>query len=157
VPSNSSANLKITPLDLSRKEFSLSFRGYNRQEVDEFLSTLSSDYESLVRENSSLKEELSALAQKLEDYRTMEENLRNSLLLAQKVAEEVKSNAQKEAELIKSGAQMEAEKKLQETNRKIEEMRILYHRLRAEIKALLTSFLEILDRTETQGGSADTI
>ncbi|MGB9552746.1 MAG: DivIVA domain-containing protein, partial [bacterium] len=67
--SHSSSNLRITPLDLSRKEFSLSFRGYNRQEVDEFLSALSSDYESLYRENASLKEELSSLSQKLEEYR----------------------------------------------------------------------------------------
>lgn len=157
MPSNSSPNLKITPLDLSRKEFSISFRGYNRQEVDEFLNTLSSDYESLFRENSSLKEELASLAQKLEEFRAMEDNLRNSLILAQKVADEVRSNALKEAELIKSQAQMEAEKNLQETTRKIEELRILYERLRAEIKALLNTFLEILDRAETPGGSKEAI
>lgn len=155
MPSNSSPNLKITPLELSRKEFSVSFRGYNRQEVDEFLSTLSSDYESLFRENSSLKEELASLAQKLEEFRAMEENLRNSLLLAQKVADEVRSNALKEAELIKSQAQMEAEKNLQEATRKIEELRILYERLKAEIKALLNTFLDILNRAETPGGSKE--
>ncbi len=157
MPSNSSPNLKITPLELSRKEFSLSFRGYNRQEVDEFLNTLSSDYESLFRENSSLKEELASLAQKLEDFRAMEENLRNSLLLAQKVADEVRSNALKEAELIKSQAQMEAEKNLQEATRKIEELRILYERLKAEIRALLNTFLDILNRAETPGGSKEAL
>jgi cell division initiation protein len=152
VPPNSSPNLKITPLDLSRKEFSISFRGYNRQEVDEFLSALSSDYETLYRENAALKEELGSLAQKLEDYRSMEENLRNSLLLAQKVAEEIKNSAQKEAELIKSQAQLDAEKASEEANRKLQEMRMLYERLRAEVRALLLSFSEILDRTENRGG-----
>ncbi len=147
---NSSSNLKITPLDLSRKEFSLSFRGYNRQEVDEFLNTLFSDYEALFRENTALKEELSSVAQKLEEYRSMEENLRNSLLLAQKVAEEIRNNAQKEAEIIKNQAKLDAEKTYEEAFRKLEEMRMLYQRLRAEVRALLASFSEILDRTENK-------
>lgn len=151
MPSDISANLKITPLDLSRKEFSLSFRGYNRQEVDEFLSALSSDYESLFRENASLKEELNSLSQKLEDYRNMEENLRNSLLLAQKLAEEIRDNAQKEAELIKNQARLEAEKATEEAGRKLEEMRSLYNRFRAELRSLLASFQEMLDRSESSG------
>lgn len=82
----------------------------------------------------------------------MEENLRNSLLLAQKVAEEIKNSAQKEAELIKSQAQLDAEKTSEEANRKLQEMRMLYERLRAEVRALLLSFSEILDRTENRGG-----
>lgn len=141
--------MRITPLDLSRKEFSLSFRGYNRQEVDEFLSALSSDYEALYRENASLKEELSSLSQKLEEYRNMEENLRNSLLLAQKIADEIRDNAQKEAELIKSQARLDAEKATEEVEKKLGEMRTIYNRLKAELRALLISFQEMLDHNES--------
>jgi cell division initiation protein len=144
--------MKLTPLDLTRKEFSVSFRGYNRAEVDEFLSSLASDYETLFRENASLKEEISSLAGKLEEYRSMEENLKNSLLLAQKVAEEVKNNSQKEAEIILNQARIKAEKALEEASRKLEETRFLYQRVRAELRSLIRTFSEILDRTEGQGG-----
>lgn len=75
-------------------------RGYNCDEVDEFLDKISEDYEELYKDNSSLRERVNTLEERLNHYDKMEETIQNTLLLAQNAAEQAKETAQKEADLI---------------------------------------------------------
>ena len=143
--------MRLSSLDIARQDFALAFRGYNRAEVDEFLAKLQTDYEQLVKENNSLKAEVSALSQRLDEFRAMEENLKGSLLLAQKVAEEKKANAQKEAELIISQAHLQARQIQEDARAQLEEIRTQYARLRGEMRSLLNLFSEVLMRFEREG------
>ncbi|KGN01009.1 cell division protein DivIVA [Clostridium novyi A str. 4570] len=90
----------VTSMDINNKEFKKIFRGYDCDEVDEFLDKVAEDYEALYKENSFLKERLEVADEKLKHYSKIEENIQKTLVLAQSAAEQAKSSAQNEAELI---------------------------------------------------------
>jgi len=140
--------MKITPLDLTAKEFSLSFRGYKRAEVDDFLNNLAEELQELIRENSTLKEENANLQRRLEEYKRIEDNLRNSLLLAEKVAEELKANSHKEAEVIRAKAELEATRIVEEAQRAAQEARITLQKFHAQLRSLLKVYSELESAAE---------
>ena len=92
--------MKVTPLDLRQQRFKTVMRGYDRGEVQAFLLEVSDDYENALRENDKLRQDVAKLEAVLGEHRGQERNLRNTLLTAQKLADEIKENAQTEAGLI---------------------------------------------------------
>lgn len=100
----------ITPVDLETTVFRRSLRGYNVQEVQEFMAKITHDYEHLYRENIDLKEKLDDLNAKLAQYQLMEETLRNAMVLAQETAEEVKNAAKHHADLVIRDAEQKGER-----------------------------------------------
>ncbi|SHJ62044.1 cell division initiation protein [Anaerobranca californiensis DSM 14826] len=143
--------MPLTPLDIHNKEFSRSFRGYNEDEVNEFLDKIVRDYEKLIKENQDLNEKIKGLTQKLEHYSKIEETLHNAIVVAQETAEEVKQNASREAELIRREAEREAKKiideailKARKIHNEMEEMAKQVHVCRTRFKALLEAQLEML-------------
>ncbi len=100
--------MRITPMDIEQQEFSRSFRGYSEEEVDDFLDKIVKDYEELINENVRLNEEIEKMQEKLKEFSQIEETLRNSLLNAQKSAEEIKGRVENEAKVIIEKAEMEA-------------------------------------------------
>lgn len=99
----------ITPLDIQKKEFRKAMRGYREEEVDAFLDQVIQDYEALLRENQTLKEKLVMAEQSMARYREIEEVLKNTMILAQKSADELRYNAEKESSLRLDQARLEAE------------------------------------------------
>lgn len=99
----------ITPLDIQKKEFRKAMRGYREEEVDAFLDQVIQDYEALLRENQILKEKLVLADQGMARYREIEEVLKNTMILAQKSADELRNNAEKESSLRLDQARLEAE------------------------------------------------
>ena len=100
--------MRITPMDIEQQEFSKSFRGYNEEEVDDFLDKIVKDYEELINENVRLNEEIEKMQEKLKDFSEIEETLRSALLNAQKSAEEMKGRVESEAKIIIEKAELEA-------------------------------------------------
>lgn len=90
----------LTPLDIHDKEFKRGFRGYDEDEIDDFLDRVVNDYEKLFRENDDLKEKLSRANKDNEEYRKMEHSLRDTLLLAQKTADQIVETAQKKSDTL---------------------------------------------------------
>ncbi|MEG6570740.1 DivIVA domain-containing protein [Thermoanaerobacterium thermosaccharolyticum] len=139
----------LTPMDIHNKEFKRSFRGYNENEVDEFLDKVMEDYELLYKENSDLKDRVNILNDKLQNYTDIEKTLNNTLVVAQKSAEDLKQNAKKEADLIIQQAHQEAEKIMQKANQEVvrirtelENQRRKLNIFKAKFKALLEGELE---------------
>lgn len=145
--------MKLTPLDIARRDFDLAFRGYHRGEVDEFLANVQEEFERIYKENSSLKEETVTLSHQVEQYHTMEDTLKNSILLAQKAAEEIRANAQKEGELIQGQARLDRQKNMEEANRELEQIRSLSLRIRIEMQSFLQLYQDLLTKSEQAGGS----
>ncbi len=85
----------LTPIDIHNKEFTKGFRGYNETEVDEFLDQIVNDYEKLCRTNEELKERIARSERDVEQYKRLENSLQDTLLVAQRTAEEVTSAARK--------------------------------------------------------------
>lgn len=108
----------LTPLDIQNKEFSVTLRGFNREEVNDFLDRLTKDYEGIIKENVQLKEQVESLEGKMEHYKRIEETLQKAIVIAQDTAEEVKRNANKEAELIRREAEKDAARIVDESRYK---------------------------------------
>ncbi len=100
----------ITPLDIENKKFNKQMmNGYNVDEVDEFLDQIMQDYETNYKELATMTAKVDELNNALNHYKTIENTLQNTLVMAQSTAEEVKSVAKQQADQIVSEAQKEAE------------------------------------------------
>lgn len=92
--------MPLTPLDIHNKEFKRSLRGYNEDEVNDFLDRVIKDYEGLIRQHKDMEERCMQLEDQVKNFKMMEDSLSKSLMLAQDTAEELKQNARKEAQLV---------------------------------------------------------
>jgi len=105
----------FTPQEVSEKVFpkaSFGSGGYNMTSVDEFLDALTEDYTALFKENMTLKAKLKVLAEKVEEYRSTEEAMRQALLTAQKMASKLVQEAQAEKEQLLADARTEAQNEI---------------------------------------------
>lgn len=141
----------LTPLDIENKRFSKSIKGYNLDEVDDFLDQLTIDYEKLYKENNGLKNQVEDLQKDLEHYKSVEQTLQNTLIMAQQAADDIKSNAQSRADQIIRDAQSEARRATDEITKeefeirkRIEELKRQFGVYKAKMEALLISQLEML-------------
>ncbi|MDI3534329.1 MAG: cell division initiation protein [Thermosediminibacterales bacterium] len=134
----------FTPIDIKKIEFKKSFRGYNIEEVDEFMEKIKKDYEKLYEQNIRFKEEISELKDKIENYKNIEETLQNALILAQQTAEEVKNNAYKEKEIILREAHENAKKIIQTANLKVVDMQREYEEIKKDFLVFKTRFINFL-------------
>ena len=103
----------LTPLEIENKKFSKQMmNGYHVDEVDEFLDILTADYEKLYKENAESREKLEQLTQDVSHYKTIENTLQSTLMMAQSTAEEVKNVARQQAEQIINDAQANARQEI---------------------------------------------
>ncbi len=143
---------RLTVLEIESKKFRKRIRGYDPQAVEAFIQEVAIHYEELLTENHRMREELIGLREEVQRYRTIENTLKESLVLAQRSADETRSNAHKEAELILRQAQNQAEQMRQEAQERIahlsHEIELLEARKRSilmELRALLLTHLQALD------------
>ena len=141
----------LTPLDIENKRFGRSLKGYNVDEVDEFLDELTIQYEKLYKENSELKELVENSKKDLEHYKSVEHTLQNTLVMAQTTAEDIKNMAQKQADQIINEANIKAKKSVEELDRqefelraKLEEKRKEYEMFKSKMERFLLSQLDML-------------
>lgn len=146
--------MKLTPADIINQKFGVSFRGYDKEEVDAFLEVIAKDFEDLLRENSYLKEEIEKLNTELSRLKEMEETIKETIISAQKMAETFKENAKIESENILSSARLQAEKicfdatkRASETMAELQKMQAKLVEIREVIKGLFEGFIENIDRT----------
>ena len=142
----------ITPLDIENKRFSKQMmNGYNVDEVDDFLDELTLEYGKLYKENSELKSQREDLDDSVGKYKNIENTLQNTLVMAQKTADEITDVAKKQAEQIVKDAEYQAKTMLDETNVEIvnkqKELADLKKDLevyKAKMESLLISQLELI-------------
>lgn len=101
--------MALTPLDIQNKSFSTKMRGYNQDEVDDFLDMIVRDYEESIAKNRELEKSLKHAEEKLEYFNELKEALNQSIVVAQDTADKVKSSASKESEVIVTSAQNRAD------------------------------------------------
>lgn len=99
----------LTPMEIHNHQFKKSFRGYNENEVDDFLDRIVADFEKLLRDNERLKNQAETLNREIEQYRKLEKNLNDTLMVAQRTADEVISSAKKNADNIKENTALECQ------------------------------------------------
>ncbi|SNR91116.1 cell division initiation protein [Anaerovirgula multivorans] len=134
----------LTPLDIQNKEFKKGFRGYKEDEVDEFLDEIMVHYEKLFKESSELKDKVEKAHQQVEQYKNLEETLKNTLVVAQNTAEEVKSSASKKSQLIIEEAEMKAKEIINKADRDVQGIRSEYDEIKRQMEIFKTRYKTLL-------------
>lgn len=142
----------ITPLDIENKKFSKQMmHGYNVDEVDEFLDEVLIDYEKNYKMATELSKKVEELTTSLEHYKTIEDTLQNTLVMAQTTAEEVKTVAKRQADQILLEARSSAQKANSELTQEVrmkqmalDDVKKQFDIYKAKMESLLISQLELL-------------
>lgn len=124
--------MRLTPMDINNKEFKRGLRGYNADEVDEFLDKIVEEYEAIYKENSLLKEKITSINEKVDHYTKIENTIQNTLLLAQNASEQARANAQKEADMIIKNANETAQKIIDKAHSDVVAINDEYDKVRQE-------------------------
>lgn len=145
--------MPLTPLDIHNKEFARRLRGYDEDQVNEFLDQVIKDYEGVIRENKELSSQLMTVQEKLDHFSTIEDTLSKTIIVAQEAADEVRSNAKKESQLIVKEAEKNADRIVNEAlskSRKIslevEELKKQASIYRARFRTLVEAQLDLLSQ-----------
>ena len=139
----------LTPLDIENKKFQKQMmNGYNVDEVDDFLDEITIDYEKMYKENTELRAEIERSRADIDKY---EQTLKNTLVMAQKTADDIKNNAKEEADAILQKARSKMQDSVDELTKDLEmrkreyaETKKQFDIYRAKMEALLISQLELL-------------
>ncbi len=137
--------MPLTPLDIHNKEFTKGFRGYDEDEVNEFLDQVIKDYELIIREKKELDERLKDMNERLTHFSNIEETLNKSIVVAQEAAEELKRNAQKEAKLIIREAEKNADRIVNESLSKARKIALEIEDLKKQSKVFRTRFKMLIE------------
>lgn len=145
------ARMSLTPLDIHNKEFKSKLRGYDPDEVNEFLDLVIKDFEVLIRENKELQSQVQNAQDRLGHFQNIEESLSKTIIVAQEAADEVKGNAKKEAQLTIREAEKNADRIINEAlvksgriSLEIEELKKQASVYRTRFRTLLEAQLEII-------------
>jgi cell division initiation protein len=144
--------MKITPIDISGHRFAKRMRGFDPEEVRSFLNLVSGEFERLVIDNNALKEELAQIKAGIADYKERERILKETLVTAQKLAEDIKDEARKEAQLVVKEAEIKGGQLLDQAARKAGQIEGMIQNLRVErdsfeqrIRSAVEHHLKLLD------------
>src|SRR4051812_50103195 len=94
------SRMNVSPLALRQQRFRKTFRGFDKVEVASFLAAVADDYEQALRETDRLRQDLSRMEAVLNEHRELERNLKATLMTAQKLADDIRTQADQEAKRI---------------------------------------------------------
>jgi len=135
----------LTPLEIQKQTFSRGLKGYNLDEVRAYLHLVAEEIERLLRENDRLGRDVSMLREDVDDHTNRERILKDTLLSAQKVAEDLTANARKEAELIVKDAELLAERLVSQAQQRVADLERSIGDLRMERRAARNKLTTTID------------
>ncbi len=156
----------MKPIDVRRKEFKNSMRGYNADQVDDFLDTVADEFERSYSDNLRMREEITSLRERLEQFEKLEDSIQSALVHAESAANDLRESASTEAENIRNNAEREAELTKKEANErsqqtladsasKVERAQESYEALKkakqdfaADFRHLLKSYIAVMDNVD---------
>src|SRR5215210_5922061 len=158
--------MPIRPIDVRRKEFKTSLRGYDSNQVDDFLDAVADEFERTYTDNSRMREEISSLRERLQQFEELEGSIRAALVHAEQAAndlrrtatreaEDVRKSAAREADLTVREAQGRAHQLLAESSTRVERIQESYEALQEakrgftnDFRQLLKTYTEVMDSME---------
>lgn len=130
----------ITPQEIQKKVFSrVKFGGYDMSMVDEFLDTVYEDYSALYKDSALLKSKMKVLIDKIEEYRSVDDAMRKTLLSAQNMANEIIANAKKQSDEMTALARADAERQIAGYRVEAEQFKLKLEQARREAGQLIDS------------------
>ena len=135
----------ITPQDIQSIEFEKAVRGYKEDQVDVFLDQLTTDYEAVLNENSALKQKISELSARLDDYHAQESAVLKTLESAKALMNDISVSAEKRANILLKNAELDAELKQRQANENLERLKQEESQLERRVASIRTRFKNILE------------
>jgi len=144
--------MELSPRELTQREFGRKFRGLDEEEVHAFLEEVAEEMTRLLQESGERGAQIQRLEAEVRLHLDREESLRNTLVTAQKMTEEIKANAKREAELLMKETELKAEKLLEAAHRKLAQVQAEIAELKrqrdlfaSKLRGLLKTHLELLE------------
>ena len=142
----------ITPIDIQNKEFKSGAFGYKKNEVDEFLSIVISEFDALYKQNIALNDKINMLSEAIKEYKSMETALQSTIATAQNVAKELEATARLKAETLVKEAEnksadiiLNAKKEVSEIVTQHENLKQQYDIYKLKIKNTVSEQLKMLE------------
>ncbi len=149
--------MALTPVDILHTEFKSSFRGYNTDQVDDFVDAVGEALETALKDRADLARRVDSLEEEIDQVREMKTTLADALAVAQRNADELRANAHKQAELILAEAEQARVRLTCDVHAEAEKLRSEIALLQAqrdrfegEFRAMLSCYTEWLDRRGRQ-------
>ena len=139
--------MTITPNDIHNKDFSTKFKGFDPEEVNDFLDDVKKELEQLIRDNKDLEKRVKFNEEKVEYFNSIQETLNKSILVAQEAADRLRENARKDAEIIVFEAEKAAQAMLREAAEKATEINRETDLIKKETR-IFRQRLQILTQTQ---------
>ena len=147
--------MALTPQDIQSQQFHVRFRGFDVDEVDDFLEKIAEDYLTSIQENKQLKERLEEMKKDLSTYRGQEKSFQKAFVSAQQIADQMKEESKKEAAEILEQASREAERLIADTHQEIsdleqqlDQLKAQKNAIREELRATLIGYLDRLNEVD---------
>ncbi|MBR6472235.1 MAG: DivIVA domain-containing protein [Firmicutes bacterium] len=144
----------ITPSDIENKEFSRAKKGYDCDEVDEFLDLIIVDMEKLIKENRRLQDELTRANSQVDKHKSSESSVYETLAAAKQLMNDIAASAERRAEILLKNAELEADLITREAKENISKYTEEGNRLMSRVDLLKERYRNLLrdelDRVETQ-------
>ena len=154
--------MRVTPLDIIQKQFNESRRGgYEPDEVRDFLDGVRESLEDVLRQNQRLRDEVARRDSEIAELRNTESDIKNTLMLARRVSDDMERGARREADVIVGEARIEAERVLlavseerRELQADIVRLRSSRARLLADLRAVLQAYSNSIDELGQEAPAA---
>lgn len=144
--------MEFSPLEITQREFGRKLRGLDPEEVQTFLEQIAEEMTRLLQENTDRAGQIQRLEGQLRVHQEREESLRNTLVTAQKMTEEIKANAKREADLLVRETELKAERLLEDAHRKLGQVQAEIAELKrqrdlfaSKLRGLLKTHLDLLE------------
>ena len=147
----------ITPMDLRTKSFKKAINGYDKKDVDEYMEIIMADYEKVYKQSIEANDKINTLTKLLESYKAMEDTMKESLIVAQKTADDLTKNATEKAELIVDEAKMEAKSiiadaraEVNKINEQLSQLKTAMDMYRSSALGMLNAQIEVVNNFENE-------
>lgn len=147
--------MQVKPIDILNKKFAHRMRGYDTNEVDEFMKEAADAFEAVLAENVRLKERVESMGAEVNRYKNLEATLNSTLVMAQKTADDMRANAAHEAESVAREARDQVDRELADARRELEDLKNTRLRFQAELRSLLNSYLAMSEGEKLGGGTRE--
>ena len=156
--------MKLTPQEILTQQFGVKVKGYDRDEVKNFLVQVAETLENEIQENEKLKKKLEKVSENLLKFEKREDILRDTLVSAQKFSAEIKNNSQKESELIIKEAEMKAEEimksaidRQKDLKEEIRSLKFKRREIETDLVNMLNSLKELIESYQKEDEEFDKV
>ena len=149
--------MKVSPLDLRQLRFRTTFRGFDKAEVMALIAEVTDDYENALSELDRMRQEVSKMEALLNQHREHERDLRDTLITAQRVSEDIRTNADAQARNIMREAEgrsdlllQKTQARLEDVQREIDGMKMKRREVETTLESTISSLRNTLDFVREQ-------